>query len=237
VPKQTRYLAFDVETATVLPDETTDWFRHRPLGISCAATLASDEEGPKVWHGKTTEGSPAARMRQSEAAELVDYLERMADNGYSIVTWNGLAFDFNVLAEESADRDVCKRLAWDHVDMMFHVFCKQGYRVALDKAAQGMGLPGKTEGMSGIMAPKLWAEGRFQEVLDYVSQDVRVALNLAQKCEQAGKFRWITQKGTRQWIDLPSGWLTAKHAYLISTPDTSWMSNPASREEFIAWLR
>jgi hypothetical protein len=123
------------------------------------------------------------------------------------------------------------------VDMMFHVFCKQGYRVALDKAAQGMGLPGKTAGMSGILAPQLWADGRFQEVLDYVSQDVQVALNLAQKCEQVGKFRWITQKGTRQWMDLPSGWLAAKNAFLLPKPDTSWMRSPASRDEFIAWLR
>jgi hypothetical protein len=46
------------------------------------------------------------------------------------------------------------------VDMMFHVFCSLGYPVALDKAAQGMGLPGKPPGMSGFKAPKLWAQGR-----------------------------------------------------------------------------
>jgi len=232
-----RYLAFDIETATVLPDETADWHRHRPLGISCAATLASDETSPMLWHGMTAKGSPAGRMQQNEAAEFVEYLARMTGDGYRILTWNGLAFDFNILAEESAAKDICKRLAWDHVDMMFHVFCKQGYRVALDKAAQGMGVPGKTQGMSGILAPQLWAEGRYQEVLDYVRQDVRVTLNLAQKCQQTRKFRWVTQKGTRQWLDLPDGWLTAKTAYLLPKPDTSWMRNPASRDGFIAWLR
>jgi hypothetical protein len=237
VPIQAKYLAFDIETATILPDVASDWLRHRPLGISCAATLANDETSPRVWHGKTAEGSPAGRMQQHEAAQLVEYLARMTSDGYRILTWNGLAFDFNILAEESAKRDVCRRLAWDHVDMMFHVFCMQGFRVALDKAAQGMGLPGKTEGMSGILAPQLWAEGRHQEVLDYVGQDVRVTLSLAQKCQQSRRFRWVTQKGTRQSLDLTDGWLPAKAAYLLPKPDTSWMRNPASRDEFIAWLR
>ncbi len=176
-------------------------------------------------------------MRQQEAVTLVEYLGRMTVDGYRILTWNGLDFDFNILAEESAAKDICKQLAWDHIDMMFHVFCMQGYRVALDRAAQGMGIAGKTQGISGVLAPRLWAEGRYQEVLDYVSQDVRITLNLAQKCQESSKFRWITQKGTRQWIDLPDGWLAAKAAYVLPKPDTSWMRNPASRDEFIAWLQ
>ena len=236
MPNAIRYLAFDIETTAIIPAERSDWRPYRPLGISCAATLASDEPEPKVWHGRTSAGLPAARMQRHEAAELVDHLARMANDGYRILTWNGLAFDFDILAEESGAKDVCTQLAWDHVDMMFHVFCRQGYRVALDRAAQGMGIPGKPEGMSGIMAPHLWAEGRHQEVLDYVGQDVRIALDLARKCEKAGKFRWITQKGTRQSFDLAGGWLTAKAAYALPKPDTSWIRNPVSREEFIAWI-
>ena len=57
--------------------------------------------------------------------------------------------------------------------MMFHVFCAKGYGLGLDKAARGMGLPGKTAGMDGSMAPLLWKNREFQKVLDYVAQDVR----------------------------------------------------------------
>jgi hypothetical protein len=235
--KLQKCLSFDIETAVEFPASAPDWRPYRPLGIACAATLASDQAAARLWHGRTADGAPAPRMLKADAAALVDYLAGMAAEGYTILTWNGLAFDFDILAEESAAEDLCKRLAWDHVDMMFHVFCKQGYRVALDKAAQGMGIPGKTQGMSGILAPQLWAAGRYQEVFDYVIQDVRVALNLGQKCQQAGKFRWITQKGTRQSLDLPDGWLAAKTAFLLPRPDTSWMRNPASREDFVAWLR
>ncbi len=209
--KQRKYLAFDIETAAEIPASALDWRPYRPLGISCAATLAGDEAGVRVWHGQMADGSPAPRMNSADAVSLVDYLASMAKAGYTILTWN--------------------------VDLMFQVFCRQGYRVALDKAAQGMGIPGKSKGISGIMAPRLWAEGRHQEILGYVSQDVQTTLQLATKCELCGQFRWITQKGTRQRIDLPEGWLTARAAFRLPQPDTSWMRNPPSRGEFIAWLK
>ena len=67
----------------------------------------------------------------------------------------------------------CRSLAKSHVDMMFHVLCQLGHGVGLDAAAKGMGLAGKSKGMSGAVAPVLWAEGRREEVLQYVAQDVR----------------------------------------------------------------
>jgi len=122
------------------------------------------------------------------------------------------------------------------VDMMFHAFCSLGYPIALDKAAQGMGLPGKPPGMSGAKAPQLWAQGRFQEVLDYVAQDVRTALQLAETCEQRGKLQWITRRGTTGTMPLANGWLTVREALRLPEPDTSWMSTPMSRSGFTAWL-
>ena len=41
---QPRYLAFDIESAKILPEGVQDWSHHRPLGISCAATLPSEGE-------------------------------------------------------------------------------------------------------------------------------------------------------------------------------------------------
>lgn len=237
MPDRPKYVAFDIETAAMIPASATDWRSHRPLGITCAATLACDEAGPRVWHGRTAEGHPTPRMRTEEAAGLVEYLIGRVEAGYQILTWNGLAFDFDILAEESEQKDACKRLAWDHVDMMFHVFCCQGYRVALDKAAEGMHLPGKPPGMQGYMAPQLWAEGRYETILKYVSHDVQIAMQLAQACEVCRQFRWVTRKGKVQSFNLGEGWLPAKRAFCLPEPDTSWMDRPASRAEFITWLR
>ncbi len=41
-------------------------------------------------------------MTLEEVAGLLQYLCKMAGEGYTILTWNGLGFDFDILAEESA---------------------------------------------------------------------------------------------------------------------------------------
>lgn len=232
-----RYLAFDIETAKDVPgDDFNNWRQHRPLGITCAATLASDSNDPRLWHGITPGGNPAERMARNDVVALVEYLAQMAAEGYRILTWNGLGFDFDVLAEESGTAKLCGDCAMGHVDMMFHVVCAQGYPIALDKAAQGMGLPGKPAGMTGLKAPKLWAQGRHKEVLEYVAQDVRTALQIAQACGQRRKLEWLTRKGTKGQMSLPRGWLTVREALRLPEPDTSWMTNPLSREDFMAWV-
>ena len=231
-----RYLAFDIETAKDVPGDDFNWRPHRPLGISCAATLDSTSAEPRLWYGKTADGLPAKRMSLADARELVQYLSDMAADGFRILTWNGLAFDFDILAEESGAAATCKECALGHVDMMFHVVCSKGYPIGLDKAAQGMELPGKPAGMSGAQAPKLWAGGRFDEVLAYVAQDVRATMQIAQTCEQRRKLEWITRKGTKSSMPLPNGWLTVQQALKLPEPDTSWMSTPMPRRDFTAWL-
>jgi hypothetical protein len=231
-----RYLAFDIETAKDVPGEDFNWRAHRPLGISCAAVLRCDAGEPIVWHGKKEDGSPAGQMSRDEARELVGELTRLTSEGYTLLTWNGLGFDFDVLAEESGCRDECKELALDHVDMMFHVFCDRGFPVGLDRAALGLGIPGKPAGMSGLLAPQLWAQGRYQEVLDYVAQDVRIALQVGHACEKQRRFRWMTQRGKPSSTDLPQGWLTVREAMRLPPPDTSWMDRAIPRSVFTRWV-
>jgi hypothetical protein len=229
------YLAFDIEIANELPDFTEDWKSYRPLGISCAATLEGDGK-PALWHGRTSDSEIANQMSQGEVIKLVQYLEEAAKSGYTIVTWNGLGFDFDVLGEESGMVETCKSLAMDHVDMMFHVFCLKGYGLSLDKAAKGMGLAGKPPGMDGSLAPKYWQEGRKKEVLDYVVQDVKTTLDLALAVERQRRLVWTSNRGYPQKMPLPRGWLPVRDAMQLPLPDTSWMRDPWSREKFTGWL-
>lgn len=69
-----RYVAFDLETAKVIPTHVRDWHSQRLLGISCAATL--DETGDlRIWYGKLPDGTPAPQMTQQEARTLLSFLE------------------------------------------------------------------------------------------------------------------------------------------------------------------
>jgi hypothetical protein len=235
-PVACKYLAFDIETAKELPGDFSLWRNHRPIGICCAATFASDEETPKLWHSKISDGAPARRMNIYDACQLVDYLRGMMQQGYIVLTWNGASFDIDVLAEESGARDHCRACVHDHIDMMFHVFCLLSYPIGLEKVAQGLGLSGKTAGMSGMEAPMMWAKGEYDKVLAYVAQDVRLALQIARECERRKAFSWITQKGTRKTESLPGGWKTVREAMKLPRPDTSWMTKPMVRENFIAWM-
>ncbi len=230
------YLAFDLEIAAIIPDGEADWKAYRPLGITCAATFPSDEEQPYTWRSIDENDNTLPRMTNDDLCSLVEYLQFMAARGYTILTWNGLSFDFDVLAEESVLHAECAELAMRHVDMMYHVFCIRGHYLGLDKVAKGLGLPGKTAGMDGAKAPQMWADGRYDEVLEYVAQDVRTTMAVAVEAERIGGVQWVSVTGRTNIIDLDR-WMPVDEAQRLPLPDTSWMKNPVSREKFTAWMQ
>ncbi|MBM3994774.1 MAG: hypothetical protein FJ303_11565 [Planctomycetes bacterium] len=235
-PGARKYLAFDIETAKQTPGDFSNWRKHRPLGICCAATCASDGE-PVLWHSKSAGGAPAGKMAPGDTRLLLDHLLAMAEAGYTLVTWNGAGFDFDILAEESGGHTECTGLVHDHVDMMFHVVCLLGFPIGMDKVAEGMSLARKAGGLSGSDAPALWAKGCHDQVLDYVAQDVRMTLEIAATGDRKNAFSWITQKGMRRTQALPGGWKPVRAAMTLPLPDTSWMKTPIRREDFLAWVR
>jgi len=190
-----RYLALDIETSE--------------KGITCAATLASDTGELHRWYTPTNADLPPAdNMRRKDVIRFVNFLATMTENGYTFLTWNGLKFDFQILAEESGRFEECRSLALDrHVDMMYQVLCLRGHRLSLQVAAIGMGLPGKLEGMDGEEAALLWALGKRDKVLDYVAQDVKTTLELALRCEKEGFLEWTSQAGSLIRMEVAS-WLT-----------------------------
>ncbi|MCA9076044.1 MAG: ribonuclease H-like domain-containing protein [Planctomycetaceae bacterium] len=232
-----RYLAFDIETAKVTPGPVRDVKALRPLGVCCAAVLLSGESVPRIWHGVTSEGTPSPRMTEAEVQQLVRDLAEYVEQGWTIITWNGAGFDFEILAEESGLQEECARLALDHVDMMFQVVCEKGFPIGLDAAARGMELQGKSKQVQQHEVPQFWADGRTDEVLSYLTADVRATLEVALTCEQRQELCWITQRGRKSRMPLSTGWLSVTDAMKLPLPDTSWMDNSKSRESFLDWLR
>ena len=181
-------------------------------------------------------GAYTERMTRAQAGQLVDHLQAAVRSGLTLLTWNGLGFDFDILAEESGRLADCAALAMAHVDMMFNLFCLRGHGLALDKAAQGMGLPGKLPGMSGELAPLYWKDGKQGIVLDYVAQDVRTTLDVADAVEARRALRWISMTGNEQFLRMPEGWLTVERALKLPLPITTRMRNPWTRAKFTGWL-
>lgn len=226
-----KYLAFDLEIFKPIPEGETNWKAHRPLGISCAATLLSDEATPGLWHS----ADKTQPMLRRDAMSLVGYLDYMAARGYTLLTWNGLSFDFDILAEESGMLSECADLAMNHIDMMFHFYCLKGFPLGLDTCAKGCGLPGKVEGMDGAKAPALWQAGEYQTVLDYVAQDVITTLRIARTVYRQKGFDWRARSGRRNSVRI-NEWKTVKECLALPEPDNSWMANPMTRSSFTEWM-
>jgi len=230
-----RYVAFDLETWKVTP-EGEDIRNHRPLGISCwAVAWVSAAGGINTVSGCGINMPTPAAMRRADCRELVDRLQRLVMTGHTLLTHNGVGFDFDILAEESGAHSECAELAMNSVDMCLQIHCTKGYPVGLESIAKGLGLQGKTEGMNGALAPQMWAEGKHDEVLAYVAQDVRCTLEVALAVEARGGLSWIAKSGRTNHLAIPR-WLTVFEAMQLPEPDTSWMSNPIPRGRFVEWM-
>lgn len=211
-----KYLAFDLETAAILEKDERLEDCYDRLGISVAATLAEGEK-PKLWYGLDQS------IDKDGVCVLVRYLMGMHEKGYVPVTWNGASVDFRVLAYVSDMWPECRKLALGHYDPMFQFFCERGFPVGLQKVSLAMGCSGKTEGMHGDLAPKMWAEGQREEVKKYVAQDVIVTAEVFLEIRKRNAIAWYTRNGDLRSHKLVSGVLTVKEAMRLPLPDTSWM--------------
>jgi len=238
-------IAFDLEIARPIPDGTED--RKECLGISCAATY-TDDGVSTVWVGEGGSDGWPERLSAAECCRLANYLVTEWVDGALIVTWNGLGFDFYILAEECAGsgwHDNLADLALDHVDVAFAMFCDLGYMCGLDAACQGMRIPGKMEGMCGALAPVMWAQGpeAQERVMEYVAQDAKATLDIYLEIVGAGFLRWITKRGVpcrTPWYPVqedvnPRRLLTVEESLRLPAPNVSWMDDPWPRSKFYGW--
>jgi len=231
-----KQMAFDLEIAKLLPQDAQDLLVHRPLGISCAATLASDQGEPRLWFSRSEAGY-LPQMTATDVQSLVQYLSTAAANDYALFTWNGLGFDLNILAEESQTMGAqCRDLALQHIDMFFHLFCLLGYGLGLDAVAKGLRLPGKQVGVDGSLVPRMWQSGQYEQVLSYVAQDVRTVIDIAQRVDAVRQVQWTARSGRVNRVPIRR-WLTVQEAMRLPEPDTSWMRNPWPRSRFTGWLK
>lgn len=239
---QVKLAAFDLEIAKLLPAGEFDLKRHRPLGISCAAVRL--EDGRELRFQSPPE---VTTMSLEGCQELVAALRQLVQDGYTIVTWNGAGFDFDILAEESGDYPICSELARHHVDMMLIVVALRGHFLGLDAAAQGMKVTGKLKqvqlrdgrllkGMTGAMAPQLWTDGEREAVLAYLSEDVRVTLELAQAMAVQRRLIWRNKRGERNQCTIPKLYTVAE-CLRLPRPKTSGRFMPVDPRTITAWMQ
>jgi hypothetical protein len=172
-------------------------------------------------------------MSRVEVRRFINYLADVYARGYTLVSWDAMRVDWDILAAESNDRTACRRLALSHVDMMFHVVCARGHHLSLAKAARGMAVARQ---MNGRSPERLWASGNFSAALGHLNHDVRVTLELAHRCREEGVLRWTSRAGRPASMPMRDGWLTVREARHLPPPDVSGLESPASRRSLVAWM-
>lgn len=229
------YIALDIVISKVIPEGTTDWNIFRPFGICCAVAVTSSG-GKMIWHSKTEEGVAANQISREQVSSIIDYLRSEVAGGKTIVSWNGLGFDFRTLAEESGMQEECKALALGHIDMMFHLLCNKGYPLSFEKAIKGMGLSRKSSNMDRTFSVEDWGNGCCEDVLNYALNNAKTKLDLFLETESEKQLCWLSERNKLQTFPLPQGWLTVCRNQRLPLPDTSWMTTSWPREMFTAWI-
>lgn len=237
-------LAFDLETAKILED-TSEIDPEQNLGISCLAYARMESDGayeePQHDYGRMPDGSPAPRMSKDEALEALLFLAKRQAKGDLIVTWNGM-FDFHVLGIESGDPSLAAFICWRHVDMMLAFHAVKGYFLGLKAASRACGSHKGVDGIQdGALAPVMWAEGRYTEVLNYVKQDAKATLDVAAHLMRNRGFHWLSNSGKMQTFTMPMNapsirYMTVYDVARWPQPDQSWMSKRTTRKEILHWM-
>lgn len=238
-----KYIAWDLELAnTNIPEDFSggDLFQFAPMRVSCGAVAWKDgsEIKTKRWWGEP-------ETSKEELSKMLKFLEKFHDDGFTILSFNGVQFDFRVCAEATGEYNLCKKLAMNHYDLMYDVFLHRGYFASLDSILKFHGRSKKHEvtlkdgtvitDMSGGLAPRLWAKGEVDAVLEYLDGDVIELLNVMDIVDKRQKIEWYSQRGNYMKIatDLL---LVGEGIKKIKKPNTAWMTDPVSREDTTKWM-
>ncbi|HTF90111.1 MAG TPA: ribonuclease H-like domain-containing protein [Planctomycetota bacterium] len=230
---QTR-ISFDIEIADEIdlaPGEDLD--QHGPFQISCAAAI-TDCGRLKHWYARDNSGLVARSLDSGGARAVLVHLREAQQSGAMICAWNGLSFDLRWLGHAAADMPLAREVALDLFDPMFQFFVLRGFPVGLASVAAGLGIDEKKL-MHGADAPKEWARGNHQAVLDYVAGDCKLTDTVIARILAAGEIRWRTKKGSLSAQAMPR-LLAVRELLDAPLPDTSWMSEPMPRAKFTKWL-
>jgi hypothetical protein len=181
-------------------------------------------------------------MQSREVRALLEFLAAEQRSGRTVVTWNGAAFDIDVLAEESGDRPLAIDVATHHVDLMVVFGCVRGHPLSLGKAARASGSQKGAEGVTGDDPPLLWAKGEHGRVLAYVTQDVRATADVLNAVMRRGGFAWRTEEGSVARFIVPPHVQTLQDLIITKVlewppPAFSWTGPQFDRQAALAWTK
>jgi hypothetical protein len=216
-----KLLAFDFELDKPVELEEDENFwdeqarRHAtpgidPFYISVAGLLIQDHNGrmSQPWYGITPLGDTASHMSVDDLNKFLLQIVSHAKMGFPIVTWNGTGFDWRILADLTGQHDLVKQLALGSYDPCYQ-----------------------------HLIPVLWQLGNFQEVLNYVEQDVVVLADVVEQSFKKNGLMRVTKTGSVSFNPYKYGKLLSVRR-LLGMPEANHPEDEhyISRKGFDEWL-
>lgn len=152
-------------------DFATGWDKYdqMKLAVLCAPTLADSLA--------MTSAELYERGRDHWTAENIALAQRPFDLADTLVSFNGISFDNNVLAAQSP----VKISFADCYDILAEYKRVVGKCVKLTDLAQANGIEAKSG--NGADAPLKWAQRQYREVIQYCFDDCRITALLYQRIQ------------------------------------------------------
>jgi uncharacterized protein YprB with RNaseH-like and TPR domain len=169
---------------------------------------------------------------------LVSTVAFLLETKATIVTWNGLAFDFKFLADRTSDEVTKGRLAWvamnRHIDIMLDFLTDHGYPTSMQSVAKPLGL---SKTWSGAEAAE---SADYVAVLEYCKDDVQVLRSIHESGMKQPWLDRLTAAGKRTvWVLPREGFRTANECLQTVRalpPDQGWMSEPFNISGTAVWV-
>jgi len=245
-------IGFDIETAKPAPLDRNAQIDEWAIGITCMGISSwnGTEFTTSTFATKKEDGSYAEKMSIDDLKSAFDRLSLSRAFGIP-VGFNSLGFDLRVLAAELRDTDYfecIRNFAWHHIDPFFQMLCSEGFGCGMKAFAAGFEFrDGKMPDMDGMQAVELWKADR-ERVMQYVGQDAELTIKIYESIRHTRQYRWVTQKGKHRNRTAPIKSLPAldgsiltrllriRECLTLNVPDTSWMTDPITREQCSSWL-
>ncbi|MBN1344027.1 MAG: hypothetical protein JXQ73_15185 [Phycisphaerae bacterium] len=229
-----KILSVDIEISNVFdlrPGEDID--KYAPFDVAIAATQIAGGEH-RLWYSPGPNDRPLPNLDRQRAKELLQYLDRMQQEGYAVCAWNGLSFDLRWIARAADDVPTASRIARAMYDPMYQFYKLKGFPVSLAAVGEAMKTTTKKT-MDAADAPREWRDGDYQRVCDYVLGDVRMTNEIVSAISRARAISWVTQRGRRSTVPLPR-LRSVQECIRDPMPDQSWMDRPIPDKKFTGWL-
>lgn len=174
-----------------------------------------------------------------DPVEMASYLTSLGDT-VTPVTFNGLAFDYQFLAQKVREKDsnsvLLQSLATSavttHVDIMYAFLCDHGYFASMQSFATPLGVEKSWSGKEAATSTDQAA------IAAYCAQDVAVLKQIHERSLSHGMLERVTTRGIkRSWV-VAQGIPTVQQSMFNakkSMPDQSWMDSAPDIAAIGAW--